>query len=35
MKERLNVIKSTGGDLSVPMAMMRKSADEYGKGVCR
>ena len=35
MKERLNVIKSTGGDVSVLMAMMRKSADDYGKGVCR
>ena len=35
MKEKLNVTKSTGGDVSVPIAMMRKSADDYGKGVCR
>ena len=33
MKERLNVTKSVGGDVSVPMAMMRKSADDYGKGI--
>ena len=32
MKERLNVTKSIGGDVSVPMAMMRKSVDDYGKG---
>ena len=30
MKERLNVTKYIGGDVSVPMAMMRKSADGYG-----
>ena len=35
MKERLTVTKSTGGDVSVPMATMRKSADDYGKGICR
>ena len=35
MKEKLNVTKSTCGDVSVPIAVMRKSADEYGKGVCR
>jgi len=34
MKERLNVTKSIGDDLSVPMAMTRKSADDYDKGVC-
>ena len=34
-KERLNVTKSIGGDVSVPMAMMRKSVDDYGKGICR
>jgi len=33
MKERLNVTKSVG-DLSVPMATTRKSADDYDKGVC-
>jgi len=22
-------------DVSVPMAMMRKSGDDYGKGICR
>ena len=35
MEEGLNVIKSISGDVSVPMAMTRKSADDYGKGVCR
>ena len=35
MKEGLNVTKSIGGDVSVPMAMTRKSADDYGKGICR
>ena len=35
MKERLNVTKSKGGDVSVPMARVRKSADDYGKGICR
>ena len=35
MKEILNVTKSTGSDVSVPIAMMRKSADGYGKGICR
>jgi len=35
MKERLNVTKSIGGDVSVPMDMMRKSADDYGKRICR
>ena len=34
MKE-LNVTKSLGGDVSVPMATTRKSADDYDKGVCR
>ena len=34
MGEKLNVSKSTDGDVSVPMAMMRKSADDYVKGVC-
>ena len=27
--------KFTGDDVSTPMAMMRKSADGHGKGVCR
>ena len=35
MKEKLNVTKDTGGDVSVPIAMMRKSADDYGTRVCR
>ena len=35
MEEGLNVIKSISGDVSVPMATTRKSADDYGKGVCR
>ena len=35
MKEGLNVTKSIGGDMSVPMAMTRKFADDYDKGVCR
>jgi len=35
MKERLNATKSIGGDMSVPMATTRKSADDYDKGVCR
>ena len=34
MKERLNVTKSIGGDVYVPIAMTRKSADDYDKGVC-
>ena len=34
MKERLNVTKSVDGDLSVPMATIGKSADDYDKGVC-
>ena len=29
------MIKSTGDGVSVPIAMMRKSADDYDKGVCR
>ena len=33
MKERLNVTKSIGGDVSVLMATTRKSADDYDKGV--
>ena len=35
MKEGLNVTKSIGGDVSVPMAITRKSADDYDKGICR
>ena len=35
MKEGLNVTKSIGGDVSVLMATTRKSADGYGRGVCR
>jgi len=35
LKERLNVTKSIGGDVSVPIATTRKSADDYDKGVCR
>jgi len=35
MKEGLNVTKSIGGDVSVPMAMTRKSADDYDKGIYR
>ena len=31
MKERLNVTKSVDGDVSVPMATTRKSADDYDK----
>jgi len=31
MKERLNVTKSVDGDLSVPMAMARKSVTEPTK----
>jgi len=31
MKERLNVTKSIGGVVSVPMATTRKSADDYDK----
>ena len=27
--------KFTGDGVFMPMAMMRKSADDYGKGVCR
>ena len=34
MKERLNVTKSMGSDVSVPMATTRKSTDDYDKGVC-
>ena len=34
MKEGLNMTKSIGGDVSVPMAMTRKSADGYDRGVC-
>jgi len=34
MKERLNVTKSIGGEMSVLMATTRKSADDYDKGVC-
>ena len=35
MEERLNVTKSIRGDMSVPIATTRKSADDYGKRVCR
>ena len=35
MKVRLNVTKSVDGDLSMPMATTKKSADDYDKGVCR
>ena len=35
MEEELNMTKSIGGDVSVPMAMTRKSADNYDEGVCR
>ena len=35
MKEGLNVTKSLGGDVSVPMATTRKSADDYDRGVRR
>jgi len=35
MKEGLNVTKSIGGDVSVPMATTRKSANSYDRGVCR
>ena len=35
MKEGLNVTKFISGDVSVPMAMTRKSADDYDKGICR
>ena len=35
MKEGLSMTKSIGGDVSVPMAMTRKSADDYDKGICR
>ena len=35
MKEGLNVTKSIGGDVSVPMATTRKSVDGYGRGVCQ
>jgi len=31
MKEKLNVTKSTGSDVTVPMAIMGESADDYGK----
>jgi len=35
MEEGLNMTKSIGGDMSVPIATTRKSADDYDKGVCR
>ena len=37
MKEGLNVTKSIGGDVSVPMAMTRRSADatKGESGSCR
>ena len=35
MEGWLNVTKSISGDVSVPMATTRKSADDYGKVVCR
>ena len=35
MKERLDVTKFTDDDVSVPMTMMRRSADDHGKRVCR
>jgi hypothetical protein len=35
IKERLDVTKFTGDDVSVPMTMMRRSADDHGKRVCR
>ena len=36
MKEKLNVTKSTGSDVTVPMAIMGESADdtEEGPGNC-
>ena len=35
MKEGLSVTKSIGGDVSVPMAITRRFADDCGKEVCR
>ena len=35
MKEGLNVNKSIGGDVTVPMATTRESADVYDRGTCR
>ena len=37
MEEGLNMTKSVGGDVSVPMAMTRKSADDMKgeSGSCR
>jgi len=35
IKEGLDMTKSIGGDVSVPMATTRKSADGYDRGVCR
>ena len=32
MRERLNVTKSTGSNM-VPMAGLKRSADDYGKGI--
>ena len=33
--ERSDVTKFTGDDVSMPMTMMRRSADDHGKRVCR
>ena len=35
MEEGLNMTKSIGVDVSMPMATTRKSADDYDEGVCR